>query len=144
MPFFTFASHLASRVVALIVVPFIIYCLAFKAHFMVLTNSGPGDAQMSSLFQSTLNGSDVGRGNPLEVAYGSRVTIKNMGYVSSMLRIACLSTVVVSSVRSYVALPFSHHQHHHTQNSTNHNQGGGLLHSHVQTYPEGSKQQQVM
>lgn len=56
---------------------------------------------MSSLFQANLNGSDVGKDSPLEVALGSRVTIKNMGY------------------------------------------GGGLLHSHVQTYPSGSQQQQV-
>ena len=78
-----------------------VYLLSFAIHFAVLTNTGPGDAQMSSLFQANLRGTEVGRNSPLEIAYGSRVTIKNMGY------------------------------------------GGGLLHSHVQTYPEGSNQQQV-
>lgn len=68
---------------------------------MILENSGPGDAQMSSLFQANLKGTNVGKDSPLEIAYGSRATIKNMGY------------------------------------------GGGLLHSHVQTYPQGSTQQQV-
>ena len=56
---------------------------------------------MSSLFQANLRGTEVGKDSPLEIAFGSRATLKNMGY------------------------------------------GGGLLHSHVQTYPEGSQQQQV-
>lgn len=72
----------------------------FKIHFMILNHSGPGDAQMSSLFQANLIGNDFTR-SPLEIAIGSRVTLKNVGY------------------------------------------GGGLLHSHVQTYPVGSSQQQV-
>lgn len=55
---------------------------------------------MSSLFQAHLRGNDFGN-SPLEAAFGSKVTFKNMGY------------------------------------------GGGLLHSHVQTYPVGSQQQQV-
>jgi dolichyl-phosphate-mannose-protein mannosyltransferase len=75
--------------------------LSFAMHFAILENSGPGDAQMSSLFQANLRGTEVGKDSPLEIAYGSRATIKNMGY------------------------------------------GGGLLHSHVQTYPEGSTQQQI-
>ncbi|POV95027.1 hypothetical protein PSTT_16513 [Puccinia striiformis] len=64
------------------------------------SESGPGDAQMSSLFQANLYGNDFAR-SPLEIAIGSKVTIKNMGF------------------------------------------GGGLLHSHVQSYPTGSQQQQV-
>lgn len=56
---------------------------------------------MSSLFQANLKGTQVGKNSPLEIAIGSKATIKNMGY------------------------------------------GGGLLHSHVQTYPDGSGQQQV-
>lgn len=101
MPVKVLAAHVAARVSCLIILPFAVYLLSFAIHFWVLTNSGPGDAQMPSLFQANLRGTEVGRDSPLELAIGSRVTIKNMGY------------------------------------------GGGLLHSHVQTYPEGSNQQQV-
>ncbi|RDW83200.1 PMT-domain-containing protein [Coleophoma crateriformis] len=101
MPKIDLAAHLAARVLCLIILPLLIYMLSFAVHFMVLENSGPGDAQMSSLFQANLRGTEVGKDSPLEIAYGSRATIKNMGY------------------------------------------GGGLLHSHVQTYPEGSTQQQI-
>ncbi|CAF9907876.1 MAG: hypothetical protein GOMPHAMPRED_006009 [Gomphillus americanus] len=101
MPFFTLAQHVVSRVVGLIILPFMVYVFSFYIHFLVLANSGPGDAQMSSLFQANLRNTEVGKDSPLELAIGSRFTLKNMGY------------------------------------------GGGLLHSHVQTYPEGSGQQQI-
>lgn len=92
---------MGARVFGLIIVPFLVYMFSFYIHFLVLENSGTGDAQMSSLFQANLRGTNVGKDSPLEVAIGSKITLKNMGY------------------------------------------GGGLLHSHVQTYPEGSGQQQI-
>ncbi|KAF9045749.1 glycosyltransferase family 39 protein [Hymenopellis radicata] len=93
-------KHWGARIACLIVLPILVFMASFKIHFMVLNHSGPGDAQMSSLFQANLIGNDFNR-NPLEIAIGSKVTLKNVGY------------------------------------------GGGLLHSHVQTYPVGSSQQQV-
>ncbi|KAF8227100.1 glycosyltransferase family 39 protein [Tricholoma matsutake] len=93
-------AHWGARIACLIVVPIFVFMASFKIHFMVLNHSGPGDAQMSSLFQANLVGNDFSQ-NPLEIAYGSKLTLKNMGW------------------------------------------GGGLLHSHVQTYPVGSTQQQV-
>lgn len=100
MPVRTYLRHWCARILALIVVPLAIYMLSFKLHFAILYKTGPGDAQMSSLFQSNLQGSELSE-YPLEAAYGSKMTFKNMGY------------------------------------------GGGLLHSHIQTYPEGSGEQQV-
>ncbi|CEH14995.1 glycosyltransferase family 39 protein [Ceraceosorus bombacis] len=100
MPVRAYARHWCARLLCLIVVPLLVYMASFKMHFLILNHSGPGDAQMSSLFQAHLKGNDFAT-SPLEVAYGSKVTFKNMGY------------------------------------------GGGLLHSHVQTYPVGSQQQQV-
>ncbi|KAF8468350.1 dolichyl-phosphate-mannose-protein mannosyltransferase 2 [Kalaharituber pfeilii] len=100
MPKTTYVMHWIARIIGLIIIPSAVYIASFYAHFTILNRSGPGDAQMSSLFQANLRGTDLVN-SPLEVAIGSKVTIKNMGY------------------------------------------GGGLLHSHVQTYPEGSGQQQI-
>ncbi|KAF9581280.1 Protein O-mannosyltransferase 2 [Lunasporangiospora selenospora] len=114
IPKSTYVKHWVARAACLIALPFAVYVSSFALHFAILQNSGPGDAQMSSLFQAGLNGNDFYT-NPLGtvirlasnepippvVAYGSMVTIKSAGY------------------------------------------GGGLLHSHIQTFPEGSGQQQV-
>ncbi|KAJ1500988.1 Protein O-mannosyltransferase 2 [Coelomomyces lativittatus] len=56
--------HWLSRIVGLIVTPLLIYLASFAIHFAVLNHSGPGDAQMSSLFQSNLIGTDL-RNSPL-------------------------------------------------------------------------------
>jgi dolichyl-phosphate-mannose-protein mannosyltransferase len=77
-----------------------IYMSCFYVHFSILDHSGPGDATMSSLFQAGLVGNPISK-SPLEVAYGSVITLRNRGIA------------------------------------------GGLLHSHIQGYPDGSKQQQV-
>lgn len=92
--------HWAYRIVALLGIPMAIYMLCFRIHFGVLYKSGPGDAEMGSLFQANLEGTGF-RDQPLDVAYGSKITLKS-------------------------AVP-----------------GVGLLHSHPDTYPEGSKQQQI-
>lgn len=100
MPVKTYIAHWLARIVAFIIVPFSIFMLCFKIHFVILNHSGPGDSNMSSLFQANLIGTGM-NGGPIDVAYGSRVTLKSQGL------------------------------------------NGGLLHSHVQTYPDGSGQQQV-
>jgi len=92
--------HWAVRIALLIVVPIVIFGACYKIHFNLLYKTGDGIATMSSLFKANLEGEEI-ESSPLDVAYGSRVSIKNQGM------------------------------------------GTGLLHSHIQTFPEGSKQQQV-
>ncbi|KAJ1970068.1 Protein O-mannosyltransferase 2 [Dimargaris xerosporica] len=70
-----YAYHWTARIAALIVLPVLIYLLCFKIHFLLLHRSGPGDATMSSLFQSQLGRSNL-KDNPLNIAYGSTVTLK--------------------------------------------------------------------
>lgn len=60
--------HWAARVLCLIVLPILVYMTCFKIHFLILNHSGPGDAQMSSLFQAHLVGNDFYK-NPLGPCY---------------------------------------------------------------------------
>lgn len=96
----TFTKHFAFRALYLILVPVSIYVFCFVLHFKFLFRSGPGNSNMSSLFQAGLEGTDLGK-SPLNIAFGSKITLRSSAY------------------------------------------GAGILHSHVQTYPEGSKQQQI-
>ncbi|KAI7897594.1 family 39 glycosyltransferase [Cokeromyces recurvatus] len=84
MPKKTYLNHWLSRILCLILIPLLIYVASFAVHFYILSNSGPGDAVMSSLFQANLNGSTI-KDNPFEIAFGSNVTLKNYGYGGGLL-----------------------------------------------------------
>ncbi|KAM4616140.1 protein O-mannosyl-transferase 1 isoform 2-T2 [Polymixia lowei] len=67
------------RCVCLVVVPVLLYVLWFYAHLSLLHRSGPHDQLMSSAFQASLEGglSRITQGQPIEVAYGSQVTLRS-------------------------------------------------------------------
>ncbi|EMG49268.1 PMT5 Dolichyl-phosphate-mannose--protein mannosyltransferase 5 [Candida maltosa Xu316] len=67
-------KHIVSRVVALIIVPLTIYCSVFYIHFELLPKEGPGSGFLSPHFRSTLVDYES---SPVEVLYGSTVTIKH-------------------------------------------------------------------
>ncbi|KAK6457404.1 dolichyl-phosphate-mannose-protein mannosyltransferase [Scheffersomyces xylosifermentans] len=69
--------HFAARVVALIIVPLTIYLSVFQIHFISLPYNGSGSGAMSPNFKSSLIDSDELRNMPVEVSYGSTVTIKH-------------------------------------------------------------------
>ncbi|KAL7332602.1 Dolichyl-phosphate-mannose--protein mannosyltransferase 2 [Mucor circinelloides] len=76
-----FSHWLALRGVCLIVVPMTIYMASFAAHFHIpATFWGPGDATKGSLFPSKIECKVLSRDNPLEVALGSNITLKNFGH----------------------------------------------------------------
>jgi len=79
-----YAWHWIARIVCLIMLPMVVYLAAFKMHFIILNRSGSGDANMSSLFQAGLKGIDLDS-NPLDVVYGSVLTIKNNGHGGGLL-----------------------------------------------------------
>ncbi|XP_031225647.1 protein O-mannosyl-transferase 1 isoform X4 [Mastomys coucha] len=73
-------SHLLARIVALLIIPVFLYLLFFYVHLMLLYRSGPHDQIMSSAFQASLEGglARITQGQPLEVAFGSQVTLKSV------------------------------------------------------------------
>ncbi|KAJ3034984.1 Protein O-mannosyltransferase 2 [Rhizophlyctis rosea] len=84
MPPTTYVRHWVARIVALIIVPVLVYMFSFWLHFTILNRSGPGDAQMSSLFQASLEGNNFDQ-NPINIAYGSKITLKNNGHGGGLL-----------------------------------------------------------
>uniref|UniRef100_G3P9G9 dolichyl-phosphate-mannose--protein mannosyltransferase n=1 Tax=Gasterosteus aculeatus aculeatus TaxID=481459 RepID=G3P9G9_GASAC len=67
------------RIVCLLVVPVLLYVFWFYVHLTLLDRSGPHDQLMSPAFQASLEGglSRITLGQPLEVAYGSQVTLRS-------------------------------------------------------------------
>jgi dolichyl-phosphate-mannose-protein mannosyltransferase len=59
-----YLHHWVARVACLICIPVAVYVSSFVIHFAILHRSGPGDAQMSSLFQANLIGTDL-KNSPL-------------------------------------------------------------------------------
>ncbi|KAJ3093089.1 Protein O-mannosyltransferase 2 [Quaeritorhiza haematococci] len=84
MPKTLYIKHWVARIICLIALPISIYLLSFVLHFAILNRSGSGDAQMSSLFQAGLKGNSFHL-NPLELAYGSKVSLKNNGHGGGLL-----------------------------------------------------------
>ncbi|XP_024048834.1 protein O-mannosyl-transferase 1 isoform X2 [Terrapene carolina triunguis] len=72
--------HLLARGLALVVVPVAMYLSFFYVHLTLLYRSGPHDQIMTSAFQASLEGglARITQGQPLEVAYGSQITLRNV------------------------------------------------------------------
>lgn len=79
LPNVTVLCHLGARGLALLLLPVFLYLGMFYIHLSILTRSGPHDHIMSSAFQSSLEGglSRITQGQPLEVAFGSQITLRN-------------------------------------------------------------------
>lgn len=81
-----FAKHFLARAFCLIIIPVTFYMAMFAIHFVCLKNPGDGDGFMSSEFQATLNNKGM-QDVPVDVAFGSRVTIRHVntqgGYLHS-------------------------------------------------------------
>lgn len=69
-----------SQYLALVGLPIALYLLFFHVHLSLLYHSGPHDHMMSSAFQASLEGglARITKGQPLEVAYGSQVTLRSI------------------------------------------------------------------
>lgn len=72
--------HMSARGLALIVFPAAVYLSFFYIHLALLYRAGPHDQIMSSAFQASLEGglARITQGQPLEVAYGSQITLRNI------------------------------------------------------------------
>ncbi|XP_029469941.1 protein O-mannosyl-transferase 1 isoform X2 [Rhinatrema bivittatum] len=76
----TVLCHVLARGLAVLVTPVLMYLGFFYIHLVLLYRSGPHDQIMSSAFQASLEGglARITQGQPLEVAYGSQVTMRNV------------------------------------------------------------------
>lgn len=85
MTWVRYISHWISRIIGLVIIPVFIFLLTFRTHFNILFRSGPGDSNMSSLFQANLLGSKI-LSDSQDIIYGhSIITIKNQGLHGGLL-----------------------------------------------------------
>lgn len=82
--FTSYLAHWISRIFTLIIIPFTVYLVCFKIHFMVLKRSGEGDGSVSTLLQATFEDTKLLDG-PRTVAYGSMVTLRSQGLSPNLL-----------------------------------------------------------
>ncbi|XP_053229417.1 protein O-mannosyl-transferase 1 isoform X2 [Podarcis raffonei] len=80
LPNMSLLGHLLARGLALVILPVATYLSFFYIHLALLYRSGPHDQIMSSAFQASLEGglARITQGQPLEVAYGSQITLRNI------------------------------------------------------------------
>jgi len=79
LPAKTLVLEATAFVSAATIVPTLIYICSFYAHLSVLVKAGAHDSLMTSAFQASLEGglSSIVRGQPLEVAHGSQITLRH-------------------------------------------------------------------
>lgn len=72
-------KHLFVRAFLLLTVPVLGYVFIFYIHLSLLTKAGPHDNIMTSAFQASLEGglAALTKGQPLNVAYGSQITLRH-------------------------------------------------------------------
>uniref|UniRef100_A0A0B7AJ65 dolichyl-phosphate-mannose--protein mannosyltransferase n=1 Tax=Arion vulgaris TaxID=1028688 RepID=A0A0B7AJ65_9EUPU len=76
----TMVKHMFARLIAMVTIPATTYLLIFYIHLNVLNKAGPHDNVMTSAFQASLEGglATLTKGQPLNVAYGSQITLRHM------------------------------------------------------------------
>ncbi|KAK6461215.1 dolichyl-phosphate-mannose-protein mannosyltransferase [Scheffersomyces coipomensis] len=71
--------QIISKLVIFIVFPLVIYCSIFTVHFEALPFSGEGAGILSPFFKSSLTDFEYLKQMPVDVSYGSTITIKHVG-----------------------------------------------------------------
>ena len=71
-------KNVAARFAMLFILPCLLYIGVYYIHLTVLHKAGPHDTVMTSAFQASLEGglAAITKGQPLQVAYGSQVTLR--------------------------------------------------------------------
>ncbi len=78
-----FLIYFTEYFVFLFILPLLIYIMFFKIHFLILSDSGPGDGNMSIYFQARLKNNPFKK-NRKYISYGKQITIKGCeGYLHS-------------------------------------------------------------